>query len=188
LGRDARIASLERVFLLATRSPRGGKSRPATGRRARRTAEPLPQTGEFEDIAARAARLGVTPERVLQEYARIAFVDLRHIVEWDGAGGVHVKSSIELSADDLAAISEIVPGIDPAHPRVKFYDKKAALDAIARHLGMFPLPARRHEADVPDDEGEDPREFLTRELARIAAGAAAPQPDLVADPATSAEP
>jgi hypothetical protein len=39
-------------------------------------------------------------------------------------------------------------------------DKKAALDAIARHLGMFPLPARQREDDAPEEEEEDPREFL----------------------------
>jgi hypothetical protein len=49
-------------------------------------------------------------------------------------------------------------------------DKKAALDAIARHLGMFPLPARQREDDAPEEEEEDPREFLARELARLAAG------------------
>jgi hypothetical protein len=36
-----------------------------------------------EEVEARAARLGITPERVLEEYARIAFADLRRIVEWD---------------------------------------------------------------------------------------------------------
>jgi hypothetical protein len=35
---------------------------------------------------------------------------------------------------------------------------------------MFPLPPRRHEEEAPQDEGEDPREFLARELARLAAG------------------
>jgi hypothetical protein len=36
---------------------------------------------EFEDVAVRAARLGVTIEKVLREYAWIAFADLRHIVD-----------------------------------------------------------------------------------------------------------
>jgi hypothetical protein len=124
-----------------------------------------------EDIAARAARLGITPERVLAEYAAIAFADLRHIVEF-GPDGFHIKALSEMSAEDLAAISEIVPGADPAHSRVKLYDRKAALDAIARHLGMFPAAARRREEPAAQDEGEDPREFLTRELARLAAAAA----------------
>ncbi len=118
----------------------------------------------------RAARLGITPDRVLLEYAAIAFADLRHIIEW-GPDGLRIKSLDEMTDADVAAISEIVPGSDPKHSRVKLYDRKPALDAIARHLGMFPLPPRRREEAAPQDEGEDPREFLARELARLAARA-----------------
>lgn len=106
------------------------------------------------------------------EYAAIAFADLRHIIEEDADGRLRVKPLSEMSDADLMAISDIAPGDDPQHPRVKLYDRKAALDAIARHLGMFPLPARRREGAAAEDEGEDPREFLARELARLAAGAA----------------
>jgi hypothetical protein len=159
---------------LATRSPRRGSSRaaPDKARRERkRQAKEEALPADLEDIAERAARLGITAERVLQEYAHIAFADLRHIVEW-GPEGLRIKSSQEMSNEDSAAISEIVAGADPGHSRVKLYDKKAALDAIARHLGMFPLPPRRHEEEAPQEEGEDPREFLARELARLAAGTA----------------
>ena len=157
---------------MATRSPRRGSPRegsgnPREGRKKRKTlVEIVPAT--LDEIAARTARLA---ERVLDEYAHIAFADLRHIVEW-GPEGLFIKSLKELSDDDVAAISEIVPGVGAGQSRVKLYDKKAALDAIARHLGMFPLPTRRHEETAPEDQEEDPREFLARELARLAAGAA----------------
>jgi Terminase small subunit len=121
-----------------------------------------------EDVEARAARLGITPDRVLREYRRIAFANLRHILDWDGKG-MEVKPSKDLSEDDVAAIAEIVEAAGTGKPyRVKLYDKKAALDAIARYLGMLPKPAPT-EADPTQDEGEDPREFLKRELARLAA-------------------
>ncbi|HVC56397.1 MAG TPA: terminase small subunit [Stellaceae bacterium] len=175
---------------MATRSPRRGTPRPASGkprRSSKREAAAETPPGELEDIPARAARLGITPDRILTEYARIAFADLRHIVEW-GADGIEIKRPEELSDEDAAAISEIVPGAGSGHSRVKLYDKKAALDAIARHLGMFPLPTRHREDEAPQDqEEEDPREFLTRELARLAAGAAADEADLVADPRAGAE-
>jgi terminase small subunit-like protein len=125
----------------------------------------------LEEIAARAARLGITPERVLLEYAHIAFADLRHVLEL-GSEGWRVRALDKMTEADAHAISEIVPGSDPEHPRVKLYDRKAALDAIARHLGMFPAVPRRREDAAPEEEGEDPREFLARELARLAAGAA----------------
>jgi hypothetical protein len=130
-------------------------------------AEALPP--DLEEIAARAARLSITADRVLEEYGHIAFANLRHIVEW-GPGGLRIKSLDEMSNADMAAISEIVPGSDPEHSRVKLYDRKAALDAIARHLGMFPAPPRRHSDEVPPEPAEDPREVLERRLARLAAG------------------
>lgn len=103
------------------------------------------------------------------EYARIAFADPRHFVEAHN-GAISIRPLDELDAADAAAISEIVPGSQPGRSRVKLHNKKAALDAIARHLGMFPLPARRRDDEVADSEAEDPRDFLARELARLAAG------------------
>ena len=54
--------------------------------------------------------------------------------------------------------------------RVKLYDKKAALDAIARHLGMFVRSPRPQESDSPMDLAEDAREVLARRLASLASG------------------
>ena len=161
---------------MATRSRQRRRARPASDDALRHLGPPEAEeaeTGEdlgapFEDVAARAARLGVTVEKVLREYARIAFADLRRIVEWD-AKGIHVKES--LSKADAAAIAEIGIGTAGKGPvRVKLYDKKAALDAIARHLGMFTPPERQHDED--DDweaAAEEAREELARWLARLAA-------------------
>jgi hypothetical protein len=139
--------------------------KPRSGPKNRAQEKPL--AAGLEDIAARAARLGITPERVLEEYGHIAFADLRHIIEW-GPAGLRIKSLEKMSNADLAAISEIVPGADPEHSRVRLYNRKAALDAIARHLGMFPAPPRRRDDDALPEE--DPREVLERRLARLAAG------------------
>jgi phage terminase small subunit len=173
---------------LAPRSARPARSRPGPGKR-RRGAEPAAAEEAnpgaapgatsapasdlapgLEDIAERAARLGVTAERVLQEYARIAFADLSHFFEW-GPEGIVVKASETLSDADVAAVSEITAS--GGAYRVKLYDKKAALDAIARHLGMFAAPARRRDDAVTPDAAEDAREVLARRLARLAAGGAA---------------
>lgn len=160
---------------MATRPPRRSATRSASGK-AQRGKKPgqAPEEGgpaNLEEIVERAARLGITADRVLLAYAHIAFADLRHMVAW-GPKGLRIKSLGDLSNDDVAAISEIVPGIGSGQARLKLYDKKAALDAIARHLGMFPLPPRHHQAALPEVQEEDPREFLARELARLAAGAA----------------
>ena len=130
---------------------------------------PETDSDEFEDVAARAKRLGVTIDRVLREYAHIAFADLRNIVELDTDGVLHVKD--HLTKANAAAIAEIGTGAAGKGPvRVKLYDKKAALDAIARHLGMF-MPPERHDDTMGPGAGpsaEDVREELARRLDRLA--------------------
>jgi hypothetical protein len=124
------------------------------------------------EVLARAARLGITPDRVLEEYRRIAFANLRHIIDWDD-GQMKFKSAEELSEDDVAAISEIVQSAakEGKPYRVKLYDKRTALDAIARYLGMVPLAgsSAAQEGEAIIDDGEDPRRTLARKLARLAA-------------------
>lgn len=160
---------------MATRTPRRTRSQRAPNDALRHLGPPEPEEDEpaqsereFEDVEARAKRLGVTVEKVLREYARIAFADLRHIVWWDDAG-LHVKE--HLSKADAAAIAEISTGTTGKGPvRVKLYDRKAALDAIARHLGMFtPNPRRQEDNEEWAMAAEDAREELARWLARLAA-------------------
>lgn len=121
------------------------------------------------EIIERAKALGITQEKVLQEYARIAFANLRHIVDWTDSG-MQFKAANQLAEDDVAAIAEIVESAKEHTPyRVKLYDKKAALDAIARYLGMQSLAATPNEDEPTRDEREDPREVLIRKLDRLAA-------------------
>src|SRR5437588_10749909 len=104
-------------------------------RRGQRAAPAAAAPPSSEDVEARAARLGITPDRVLREYARIAFADLRHIVQWTEQG-MTIRPSRRLRRADAAAIAEIIEPAGSGKPyRVKLYDKEAALNAIARYLG-----------------------------------------------------
>jgi plasmid stabilization system protein ParE len=74
---------------------------------------------DVAEALARAARLGITPDRVLEEYRRIAFANLRHIVEWT-ATGMQFKAASQLDDEDVAAIAEIVESAKEGKPyRVK---------------------------------------------------------------------
>jgi hypothetical protein len=122
---------------LATRSPRRSATRALSGK-AQRDKEPGQAAEEggpenLEEIVARAARLGITADRVLLAYAHIAFADLRHMVAW-GPEGLVIKSLGDLSNDDVAAISEIVPGIVSGQSRLKLYDKKITVPFHARPI------------------------------------------------------
>jgi hypothetical protein len=115
----------------------------------------------LDEITERACNLGITPDRVLEEYARIAFANLGEIVEWDTEGIMKVRDP-----EKLRAVAEIVQSAGSGHPYpVKLYDKRSALDSIARYLGMSPLADAAAQEDEPaaNDE-EDPREALIREM------------------------
>jgi hypothetical protein len=116
--------------------------------------------------------LGITPERVLQEYAHIVLADLRRVADWR-PDRLILKTPEALSDADATLIAEITTaGKGSRQYRVKLYDKKSALDAIARHLGMFVPAARRQDGDTPEDLAEDARDLLARRLARLATGGA----------------
>lgn len=91
-------------------------------------------------MKSREDRTEITQDRVLAEYAKLAFLDPRKF--YDEQGGlipIH-----KLDADTAAAVA----GMDVAEinvgetaigqlKKIKISDKKGALDSIARHLGMF---------------------------------------------------
>lgn len=87
-----------------------------------------------------AAKLEVTRERVLAEYAKLAFVDPRAFYNTDGS----LKNVPDLDDDTAAAlvgleVDEIKLDADGpviGHTRkIKWSDKKAALDSINRMMG-----------------------------------------------------
>ncbi len=88
-------------------------------------------------MAERARRCGITEARVLAEYARIAFADMRLIADW-GPSGVWLKQSSEIPDETAAAIAFLADMT--AQPRgglsVKTFDKRKALECLARILGL----------------------------------------------------
>lgn len=105
--------------------------------------------GEIVDQAAILS--GVTLERVLQEYARLAFVDMGELVDLLKVGDDPDEAIMVLSdlpADITAAISEITLNRSTktddegreqvtGQLKVKLYDKKGALQDLGRMLSVF---------------------------------------------------
>lgn len=90
--------------------------------------------------SALSARTEITQDRVLLEYARLAFLDPRKLFDNTGA-----PLPIQQLDDDTAAA---IIGLDVVQVgnsetgigdvlKYKLADKKGALDSVARHLGMF---------------------------------------------------
>jgi len=98
------------------------------------------------DIKAKITKpYEVTRDRILNEYAKLAFLDPRQFYDEQG----NIKPIHKLDADVAAAIKGVdvqvrrIPGdengeFDEIHTKkITMADKKAALDSLSRILGMF---------------------------------------------------
>jgi len=97
-------------------------------------------------MALRAERVEITSDRVLEELGKIGFANTEDFIRVTEAGDPYIDLS-DLSREQAAAISEVSVddymdgrGKDARQVRrvrVKFHDKKGALESIGKHLGMF---------------------------------------------------
>lgn len=85
-------------------------------------------------MAERSKRTGVNQDRVVNELAKIAFVNIGDVVDLE-TGTVKETATKE----DLACIQsiKIKPGEFGDEREIKFYDKKGTLELLGKHLGMF---------------------------------------------------
>jgi len=103
----------------------------------------------------RAQRTEITQDRVLKEYARLAFFDPRKFFDENG----DIKAITNLDDDTAACVA----GMDvltkytkdkdgdvgpETIKKIKLADKKGALDSVARHLGMFEKDNDQQKANV----------------------------------------
>jgi phage terminase small subunit len=84
-----------------------------------------------------AERSSVKAEQVIAEYARMAFAKITDYIRWDARGNSEVIPSNELTADQAAAIREFFGRESWKAQRVRLHDKIAALDRLAKYLGLF---------------------------------------------------
>ena len=86
-----------------------------------------------------AQELRVDAARVIAEYTRLAFADLRDYVEW-GPKGVALKPQGEIGKTVSPAIIEFVARQDKRGTRlhVKLHSKLKSLEALGKYLGLFP--------------------------------------------------
>jgi phage terminase small subunit len=91
----------------------------------------------------RSERTEITQNRVLEEFAKLAFSDPRKFFDENN----NLKPITDLDDDTAACLSgmdivtkKVGKGEDSETEtvkKIKFADKKSALDSVARHLGMF---------------------------------------------------
>ncbi len=93
--------------------------------------------------------LKISAEKVLKEYARIAFFDIRTLFNEENS----YKELSEIDTDSIAAIAniEIAESYGTSGEsgvfikKIKLNDKLKALDALARHLGFYNPESNRQK-------------------------------------------
>lgn len=121
-------------------------------------------------------RSQVTVERLVEEYAKIAFADLTDIIRIEG-GRVVISDTATLTPAQAAALSEIHQTKDGSI-KIKLHSKQAALDSLAKTLGMF------RDASVVEDTRPPPIiqvNFEKKELHIHQAGADVEEKGVVID-------
>jgi hypothetical protein len=126
----------------------------------------------------------ITAERVRDELACIAFGDIGRVADW-GPDGVVLKDKAELSKYDRAAVAELSSTQGATkRTRVKMHSKQQALDALAKHLGLYGPGARTvaeaaAEARAKAAQGDEARRILRERLQRIIDGAEETEEEVV---------
>jgi phage terminase small subunit len=124
--------------------------------------------------AAAAARLSITADRVKNELAAIAFATIADVADW-GPEGVSLKEKRALAPQDRAAIAEffcektIAEKSTTQRTHVKMHSKQQALDALAKHLGLYGRGARTIGRAAAGGEKRDANTILRERLLKIAA-------------------
>ncbi|KAF5059330.1 Terminase small subunit [anaerobic digester metagenome] len=89
-------------------------------------------------LAERSKRTGINADRIIQELAKLAFVNPTDVINMESAS---IKS--DASRDDTAAIASVKVKITPTEDgyiterEVKTYDKIRALELLGKHVGLY---------------------------------------------------
>ena len=102
----------------------------------------------------RAQKVEITSDRVLMEIGKLAFADIRKIFDDQGRLlPVHMlPDEISASVSSVEVVTSKIPGTDPVEvehvSKIKFWDKRASLELLGRHLKLF---TDKIEVDVGAD-------------------------------------
>lgn len=84
--------------------------------------------------AERSKRTGVTADRVVEELAKLAFVNISDVVDIKTGKVLDYVDRNDLACVQSVKLKETEFGTEQ---EVKLYDKKSALELLGKHLGIF---------------------------------------------------
>lgn len=89
-------------------------------------------------MAERSKRTGINQDRVVEELAKLAFVNAADVIDVDTATILPDAKPEDLACIQSVKVKRTTKGENTIEEReVKFYDKKDSLVQLGRHLGMF---------------------------------------------------
>ena len=89
-------------------------------------------------LAERSKRTGINADRIIQELAKLAFINPIDVINMESA-----SINTDASRDDTAAIASVKVKITPTEDgyiterEVKTYDKIRALELLGKHVGLY---------------------------------------------------
>lgn len=100
--------------------------------------KPLVRAAVAERIKKAAADQDISPDRVIQEHASIAFSNLADYVEVAGFGEFKVKDISTISPEKMAAVKSIEtkPGMYGIQTKIVLHDKHPSLKAMGEMMGL----------------------------------------------------
>jgi phage terminase small subunit len=148
--------------------PTAGKWKPAAVREEAERTLSLPHVSLIVEAERKKSmqiamdKYEVTHERLIAEWASIAFHDASDYFEW-GPDGVTVKPSSELTKRQLAAVSSVSQTVTEKGGTIKvsLSDKQAALKSLGQIFGMF--VERKHitmDGSIKDMSTEELHKFI----------------------------
>lgn len=101
-------------------------------------------------MAERSKRTGINQDRVVQELAKLAFLNAADVIDVNTATVLPDAKPEDLACIQSVKVKRTTKGENVIEEReVRFYDKKDSLVQLGRHLGMF-----KDKLDDDDDDGE----------------------------------
>jgi len=114
--------------------------------------------------AARTESRRVTADRVLLEYSKIAFADMRDFVDW---GPNRFKLRTPASDWQGGAVARVVPPGNGKPGSIRLHEKHAALELLARHTGLLGHSRFLRSPTDHRQANRDARAILLQRLKRL---------------------
>lgn len=122
-------------------------------------AKPIPRAALAERIREEANRQDLSPDRVIEEYRRIAHASMEDYFEPSPFGDMQLKHMHKIPSHLWSAVKgvEITPTMNGMKTRLVLYDKREALAALARLQGLIAPDTPPLLEEYSTDKGEQRR-------------------------------